>query len=72
MISSGEGAWTQLNNKDIDIVDVEDELDNFFQSDDGNGLTGSDKQFDFYRPGEAGGFSELNTFTMNAYKMLVK
>lgn len=42
-----------------------DEADSFFQS-----SMGTPELFDFYRPGESGGFSELNSFTWNAYKVL--
>ncbi len=52
----------------LDIISGEDfysEADSFFQSN-----MGTPELFDFYRPGEAGGFSELNTFTWNAFKIL--
>lgn len=52
----------------IDIISGEDflgETDSFFQ-----GPDGTPELFDFYRPGEAGGFSDLNTFTWNAYQAL--
>ena len=52
----------------MDLTTGEDfleEADSFFQS-----SMGTPELFDFYRPGEAGGFSELNTFTWNAYKVL--
>lgn len=42
-----------------------DEADSFFQSG-----QKTPELFDFYRPGEAGGFSELNSFTWNAFKVL--
>jgi len=42
-----------------------EEADSFFQS----GM-GTPELFDFYRPGEAGGFTELNSFTWNAFKVL--
>lgn len=42
-----------------------DEADSFFQSG-----QQTPELFDFYRPGEAGGFSELNSFTWNAFKVL--
>ena len=55
---------------DLEIQSGDDFLeqaDTFFQ-------TGPDMDtpelFDFYRPGESGGFSELITFTYNAYQIL--
>lgn len=54
--------------KDLDIEVGEDwmnEADSYFQSG-----KGTPDLFDFYRPGEAGGFSELNSFTWNAFKVL--
>ncbi len=41
------------------------EADSFFQK-----QGGTPELFDFYRPGEAGGFSELNAFTWNTYKVI--
>ena len=41
------------------------EADSFFQSG-----KGTPELFDFYQPGTAGGFTELNIFTWNAYKTL--
>lgn len=35
-----------------------------------NGPDGSEFKFDFYRPGQAGGFDSLNIFTWNTYKAL--
>jgi hypothetical protein len=54
--------------QDLDIKVGEswfDEADSFFQSG-----QRTPELFDFYRPGEAGGFSELNSFTWNAFKVL--
>lgn len=54
--------------KDLEIKTGEewfDEADSFFQSG-----QSTPELFDFYRPGEAGGFSELNSFTWNAFKVL--
>ena len=54
--------------KDLNIQTGEewfDEADSFFQSG-----GGTPDLFDFYRPGEAGGFSELNAFTWNSFKIL--
>lgn len=54
--------------QDLDIKVGEswfDEADSFFQSG-----QSTPELFDFYRPGEAGGFSELNSFTWNAFKVL--
>ncbi|MDZ4195615.1 MAG: hypothetical protein U1C51_00035 [Candidatus Izemoplasmatales bacterium] len=54
--------------QDLDIKTGEswfDEADSFFQSG-----QKTPELFDFYRPGEAGGFSELNSFTWNAFKVL--
>jgi phage-related minor tail protein len=54
--------------KDLDIQVGEqwfDEADSYFQSG-----KGTPDLFDFYRPGEAGGFSELNAFTWNSFKVL--
>lgn len=54
--------------EDLDIMTGEtwyQEADSFFQGD-----KGTPELFDFYRPGEAGGFSELNSFTWNAYKVM--
>jgi hypothetical protein len=54
--------------EDLDIITGEswfDEADSFFQSG-----QSTPELFDFYRPGEAGGFSELNSFTWNAFKVL--
>ena len=41
-----------------------EEADDFFQ-----GADGSLNLFDFYRPGQAGGFKELNIFTWNIFKV---
>ena len=41
-----------------------EEADEYFQ-----GKDGSPNLFDFYRPGESGGFTELNVFTWNIYKV---
>jgi len=52
----------------LDIISGEDffqEADSFFQSN-----LGTPELFDFYRPGQSGGFSELNTFTWNAFKII--
>jgi len=52
----------------VDIISGEDflnETDDFFQ-----GPDGTPELFDFYRPGEAGGFSDLNVFTWSAYQAL--
>lgn len=46
------------------------EADSFFQLTDANGKRNTPELFDFYRPGEAGGFSELNAFTWNTYKVM--
>jgi len=70
-ILEGNSAETiQKEFTDIDIKAGEDfmeQADTFFQ-------TGPDMDtpelFDFFRPGESGGFSELNTFTYNAYQIL--
>jgi len=46
-----------------------DEADSHFQlTKDGKKATPA--LFDFFRPGEAGGFSELNAFTWNTYKVI--
>ena len=53
---------------DLDIKTGEswfNEADSFFQSG-----QKTPELFDFYRPGEAGGLSELNSFTWNAFKVL--
>lgn len=52
----------------LDIIAGEDffeEAESFFQT-----SGGTPELFDFYRPGEAGGFTELNAFTWNSYKVL--
>lgn len=46
-----------------------DEADSFFQLTK-DGKKSTPELFDFFRPGEAGGFSELNAFTWNTYKVL--
>lgn len=51
---------------EIDTVDWEDESAQFFEYKPGQ----EDNLFDFYRPGESGGFTELNQFTWNAFKVL--
>jgi len=51
---------------EIDTVDWEDESAEFFEYKKGQ----EDNLFDFYRPGESGGFTELNQFTWNSYKVL--
>ena len=54
---------------DLDVDEVEDigeVADSFFQ-DGPDGIVETPDLFDFYRPGESGGFSELNTFTYNSY-----
>lgn len=52
----------------LDIIagdDFFEEAESFFQTG-----GGTPELFDFYRPGEAGGFTELNAFTWNSYKVL--
>lgn len=63
--SQSEGIKFLFEELDISAKDFLDETDSFFQ-----GPDGSPELFDFYRPGEAGGFSELNMFTWAAYQAL--
>lgn len=68
MLSSNQREAIQSEFEDLDIKTGDewfDEAESFFQQ---NG--GTPELFDFYRPGEAGGFSELNAFTWNAYKVI--
>lgn len=51
---------------EIDTDLWEEEAADFFEYRKGQ----EDNLFDFYRPGETGGFTELNQFTWNAYKVL--
>jgi len=53
--------FQDIETEDQDIGDV---VDTFFQLEDT--LT----KFDFYRPGESGGFTKLNIFTFNAYNAI--
>lgn len=46
-----------------------DEADSYFQLTK-NGKNNTPELFDFFKPGEAGGFSELNAFTWNTFKVL--
>jgi hypothetical protein len=46
-----------------------DEADSHFQLTK-DGKKSTPELFDFFRPGEAGGFSELNAFTWNTYKVI--
>ena len=46
-----------------------DEADSHFQLTK-DGKKSTPELFDFFRPGEAGGFSELNAFTWNTYKVM--
>ena len=67
-LQGNPSATIQNEFKDLDIqVDEEwmDQADSYFQS---GGSTPD--LFEFYRPGESGGFSELNSFTWNAFKVL--
>ena len=55
-----------------DIVTGDDwfeEADSHFQMTK-DGKKNTPELFDFFRPGEAGGFSELNAFTWNTYKIM--
>jgi hypothetical protein len=55
-----------------DIVTGDDwfeEADSHFQMTK-DGKKNTPQLFDFFRPGEAGGFSELNAFTWNTYKIM--
>ena len=70
ILDENSSETIQKEFSDIDIKagdDFMEEADTFFQ-------TGPDMDtpelFDFFRPGENGGFSELNTFTFNAYQIL--
>lgn len=46
-----------------------DEADSYFQLTK-NGKNNTPELFDFFKPGEAGGFSELNAFTWNTFRVL--
>lgn len=46
-----------------------DEADSYFQLTK-DGKKNTPELFDFFKPGEAGGFSELNAFTWNTFKVL--
>jgi hypothetical protein len=63
--STKEALQSEFSGLDITTgEDWYDEADTYFQFG-----KGSPELFDFYRPGEAGGYSELNIFTWNAYKV---
>lgn len=47
-----------------------DEADSYFQLTSKDGKKRTPELFDFYKPGEAGGFTELNAFTWNTYKVM--
>lgn len=63
--SSKEAIASEFGQQEIQTgEDWFGEADNFFQ-----GKDGSPALFDFYRPGEAGGYTELNVFTWNIFKI---
>lgn len=67
LIEGSDTAAIQKEFGDQDFLIAEDweaEAESFFQGDN------TPELFDFYRPGEAGGFAELNAFTWNSYKVL--
>lgn len=47
-----------------------DEADSYFQLTDKTGKKRTPELFDFFKPGQSGGFSELNAFTWNTYKVM--
>jgi ribosomal protein L29 len=47
-----------------------DEADSYFQLTSKDGKKRTPELFDFYKPGEANGFTELNAFTWNTYKVM--
>ena len=60
--SAIKDLFKDVETEDQDIGEI---ADSFFQGDDI-----SLQKFDFYRPGESGGFTEFNKFTYNAYNVL--
>ena len=58
---------------EVDIITGEewfDEADSYFQLTSKDGKKRTPELFDFYKPGEAGGFTELNAFTWNTFKVM--
>lgn len=58
---------------EVEIITGEDwfdEADSYFQLTSKDGKKRTPELFDFYKPGEAGGFTELNAFTWNTYKVM--
>lgn len=58
---------------DVEIITGEewfDEADSYFQLTSKDGKKRTPELFDFYKPGEAGGFTELNAFTWNTFKVM--
>jgi len=47
-----------------------EEADSYFQLTSKDGKKRTPELFDFYKPGQAGGFTELNAFTWNTYKVM--
>jgi len=64
--NGAEAIQEAFSEIEIDTIDWEDESAEFFEYKKGQ----EDNLFDFYRPGESGGFTELNQFTWNSYKVL--
>ena len=58
---------------EVEIITGEDwfdEADSYFQLTSKDGKKRTPELFDFYKPGEAGGFTELNAFTWNTFKVM--
>jgi hypothetical protein len=68
ILGESKQAAIQMAFEEIDIdTDIwEEEAAQFFEYKKGQ----ENNLYDFYRPGEDGGFTELNQFTWNAYKVL--
>jgi len=64
--SEKESIKTAFEEIDIDTIEWDTEAADFFEYKPGQ----EDNLFDFYRPGEDGGFTELNQFTWNSFKVL--
>jgi len=56
--------------ENLDIKQIDEEADSYFQGDKESGEIDTPTLFDFFRPGEAGGFSEMNSFTWNIYQQM--
>lgn len=64
--SSYDSVQSAFEEIDIDTDLWEEEAADYFEYRPGQ----EENLFDFYRPGEEGGFTELNQFTWNSYKVL--